>query len=73
MYLCQELAQLVETNVVPDQVLSLLHFVKSDVCEDEIVTLLKEATKHKNNEEKEEVERRVEGKLYITLTFYSKQ
>jgi len=47
VYLCQELASAMETKRVPDQVCTLLEFVKPDVTGDEIIELLKEATKVK--------------------------
>ena len=62
MYLCQELAKLMETNVVPDQVCTLLEFVKPNVRPDEIVALLKEATKYKDIEE-DEIDEADEGSV----------
>jgi len=58
MCLCQELASAMETKRVPDQVCTLLEFVKPDVTGDEIIELLKEATKVKeeNVEEPKEAE-----------------
>ena len=61
MYLCQELAKAEEKKSVSDQVLTLLEFVKPDIASDELIALLNEATKHKDNLDLDSVES-IEGK-----------
>ena len=60
MYLCQELAAVTSSQQVPDQVCTLLEFVKPNVCGNEIIELLKEATKIKEDDE-ERIEELEEG------------
>ena len=56
MYLCQELAAVASSQQVPDQVCTLLEFVKPNVRGNEIFELLKEATKIKNDDEEQSEE-----------------
>ncbi|XP_076810018.1 E3 ubiquitin-protein ligase rnf213-alpha-like isoform X2 [Clavelina lepadiformis] len=50
-YLCKELAGVDEFGVIPDQVFTLLACIKQDVSDKDIIQLLQEATKAKNDED----------------------
>ena len=51
MYLCKELATVTEFSDIPNQVFTLLEFVKSDVKKPEIISILSEATKLPDTED----------------------
>ena len=67
IYLCHKLADINDDNDLPDQVFTLLKFVKDDVCKEELSTMLEKAIKFKVELEDDENDNVADGELVFYL------